>query len=102
MALGNERDDLGPQMRRRGEPMQEHDWLAGSASAGRIVVEARPVYVDELSPHRVKRPAEAMRRGSACMVVLIEFTWQDVPARASSQANRGKGINGKHPLASRW
>ena len=26
------------------------------------------------------------------MVVLVEFTWQDVPARASSQANGGRRL----------
>ena len=76
--------------------MQEHDWLAGSASPGSVVVKTRPVYVDELSPHRVKRPGKAMRRGSASMVVLIKFTWQDVSGRASSQANRGRRLALKH------
>ena len=69
--------------------MEEHDRLAGSSRPGSVVVKARPVYVDELSPHRVKRPGKSMRRGGASMVVLVEFTWQDVPGCASSQANGG-------------
>jgi hypothetical protein len=37
------------------EPVEEDDRLAGSTTAGSIVVEPRPVYVDELTPHDASR-----------------------------------------------
>jgi hypothetical protein len=82
MALGNERNNLSPQVRRGRETMEKYDRLAGPASPGSVVVEPRSVYVDELSPHGLERPTTALSPGSASMVVLVEFTWQDGPPRA--------------------
>jgi hypothetical protein len=51
MPLWNERNYVRPKVRRRWEPMEENDRLAGSATPGGVVVESCSVYVDELTPH---------------------------------------------------
>jgi hypothetical protein len=51
MTLRNERNYIGPEVRRRWKSVQENDWLAGSATSSGVVVESRSVYVDELTPH---------------------------------------------------
>jgi len=55
VTLRNERNDIGPEVRRRWKSVQENDRLAGSATSGGVVVESRSVYVDELTPHEGSR-----------------------------------------------
>src|SRR3982750_647796 len=42
---------LRPKVRRRGEAVQENDGLAGTATAGRVIVEPSAVHIDELTSH---------------------------------------------------
>ena len=108
VSLRNERDDLGPEVRRRWKSVKKDDRLAGSATSGSVVVEPRTVYVNELTSHGVRRSEEERGSGrTSGMAVKIKFTWQDVPGNASSQANRrGRAFPAagsctrKHPLAS--
>jgi hypothetical protein len=55
MSLWNERNHVGPKVRRGWKSVKENDWLAGSATSGGVVIESRSVYVDELTPHEGSR-----------------------------------------------
>jgi hypothetical protein len=55
MPLRNERNYIGPKVRRRWKSVKKNDGLAGSTTSGGVVVEARSVYVDELTPHERSR-----------------------------------------------
>jgi hypothetical protein len=57
MPFWNERNDLGPEMRRSRKPVKEDDRLTGTARSGSVVVEPSTVYVDKLTPHGVRRSA---------------------------------------------
>ena len=87
VTLRNERNDIGPEVRRRWKSVEENDRLAGSATSGGVVVESRSVYVDELTPHEgSRREVSGRHRWHECIAMKIGFTRQDVPANALSQA----------------
>jgi hypothetical protein len=53
----DERHDLGPEVAGGREAVNQHDGLAGATRTSRVVVQAHPIQVDELAPHRGERMA---------------------------------------------
>jgi len=51
VSRGHERNDIAPQMSRRGKSMKEDDRLADAAGSSGVVVEPHPVQIDELTAH---------------------------------------------------